>query len=520
MASNCARRADPGVDVRPALTARLAIPSESWRIEAVSDPLIGRVLGQRVMLVELLGSGGMGQVYRGHHLGLDLGVAVKVLHNPFGSMSERFEREARAVGRLDHPNIVRVLDFGEDATDRLLYLVMELLDGEDLGSAVRRRGLLPLVDVRRIMDQVLSALEAAHEAGVVHRDIKPGNVMLLGDGRGRVKLCDFGIAKMVGPSESEPKLTGTGMPIGTPAYMAPEQALGLPDVGEPADVYACGVMLFELLSGRLPFESGTPMIAMLARVRGDAPRLSSIAPGVDEGLDRLLAWALARDPSQRCPSVAAFREALAGGGAEEPPPAGRGSFSDETGEASAWVVCRGCQLRHRPRPDGRCPKCLERVDGIVAPADLKVIGRGSDVLLGFVGFVVLVVGALMVALLRWTIAWEPRPYEAPTSKAPPPMRTWIDSRPISADGYHYPYGKARIERPHGADRSPDRSVQTEIPIGVEWTPGVGWTNVYGHDRSPDPSVETGLRPAFIEAADRARETRLAEEATRVASPRK
>src|SRR6185436_17734601 len=225
--------------------------------------LIGRTLASKYFIESLVGCGGMGTVYRARQLSLDKWVAVKVLHRDMACEPKfvaRFEREALSSSRLDHPNSLRVLDFGEDAG--LLYLVVEYVEAEDLLAVMNREW--PLSDVRvvHILSQVLAALAVAHDDGIVHRDLKPENILVLAgaDDDGLpvdvVKVCDFGIAKMAARSRDsnafEPRLTVDGLAIGTPDYMSPEQARGEPVDGR-SDLYSVGVVLYHLLAGRTPF---------------------------------------------------------------------------------------------------------------------------------------------------------------------------------------------------------------------------------------------------------------------------
>jgi eukaryotic-like serine/threonine-protein kinase len=213
-----------------------------------TGPLDGRRLGGRYRIGALLASGGMGAVWAAHDLLLDRAVAVKVLGGALagdGRAAERLRREARAAARLEHPGIARVLDLGEH--DGRPYLVMELLEGESLAARIDRAGPMPPGEAARVVAAVADALEAAHAAGVVHRDVKPGNVFLTS--AGEVKVLDFGIAWCA----HDAALT-TGDLLGTAAYLAPERVLGH-RATPAADVYALGVVLYELLAGHRPFEA-------------------------------------------------------------------------------------------------------------------------------------------------------------------------------------------------------------------------------------------------------------------------
>ncbi|MCB9637156.1 MAG: serine/threonine protein kinase, partial [Sandaracinus sp.] len=249
--------------------------------EDARDPLIGRVLEGRYRIDDLLGEGGIGRVYRAMHLKLDRPVALKVLHEGFrnsADVRQRFEREAKTLSALRHPNVVTITDYGVE--DDLPFLVMELVEGRDLDQLLEsREELLPIGRVLGLMAQVLRSLAQAHGMGIIHRDLKPGNALLqvLPDGSDHVEVLDFGLAKFVDDAPaavSSPKLTRAGTVVGTPAYMAPEQASrGTCDAR--TDVYAAGVMLFELLTGELPFPMQDPAAMLRAHLVQTPPKLRS-----------------------------------------------------------------------------------------------------------------------------------------------------------------------------------------------------------------------------------------------------
>ena len=249
----------------------------------------------------LLATGGMGEVWAARDLLLDRAVAVKVLGGALagdGRAAERLRREARAAARLEHPSIARVLDLGEQ--DGRPYLVMELLEGESLAARIDRAGAMAPPEAARVVAAVADALEAAHRAGVVHRDVKPGNVFLTSDGE--VKVLDFGIASAAG----EAALT-TGEMLGTPAYLAPERVLGHPAT-PAADIYALGVVLYELLAGRRPFDDGSEIELAMAHVHAHPAPLALAAPSAPPFLVAACEQAMAKDPSARPPSAAAFAQ--------------------------------------------------------------------------------------------------------------------------------------------------------------------------------------------------------------------
>jgi serine/threonine protein kinase len=260
--------------------------------------MVGRTVG-RCRIERLLGVGGMGAVYQGTHEALQIPVAVKVLGgaNADGTlapeMAERFLREAQLAASLRHPNIVRVLDANIDQGDP--FIIMELLPGSSLAALLRHRGVLSVDEARHLGRQVAEALAHAHARGVIHRDIKPDNVMVAPDGT--AVLTDFGIASMV--MSQQRRLTRQGSVVGTPWYLAPEQARGDANVDARADIYALGVMLYELLTAALPFDGTDGMQQMVARLTQDPVPLARRRQDLPSGLVALVGRMLAREPDQR-----------------------------------------------------------------------------------------------------------------------------------------------------------------------------------------------------------------------------
>ncbi len=260
----------------------------------LTDPLVDRVLDRRYAVEARIARGGMASVYLAVDRRLDRRVAVKVMHPGLADDHDfvaRFNREARAAASLSHPDVVAVYDQGTDAGHA--FLVMEYVPGATLRSVLRERGRLTPGEALAVMDHVLAALGAAHHAGLVHRDVKPENVLITADAR--VKVADFGLARAI----AETTLTGSGgLLLGTVAYLAPEQVeRGVSDAR--TDVYSAGVMLYELLTGRPPFTGDTPIAVAYQRVREPVPAPSASAPGVPPEIDRLVAAATALDPADR-----------------------------------------------------------------------------------------------------------------------------------------------------------------------------------------------------------------------------
>tara|TARA_B100001750_G_scaffold71684_1_gene57202 strand:- start:1516 stop:3198 length:1683 start_codon:yes stop_codon:yes gene_type:complete len=264
----------------------------------MTDPRIGAVLGGRYTLVEVLGRGGMGTVYRARHAGERL-VAIKVLHDRFAddaALRERLEREARSTKQLAHPNIVEVMDFG--LTETLVpYLVMELLQGEPLDQPIKRDGAFELDRALMLGLHLARGLARAHDFGVIHRDVKPENVFVCSsdDGTSVAKLMDFGIALAPG----DRRLTAAGQFLGSPKYTAPERFRAREEITPASDLYALGVVLFEMVAGRLPFASESMAGWVLHHMETVPPELTSVVPGCPPVLSRLVAELLAKEPKHR-----------------------------------------------------------------------------------------------------------------------------------------------------------------------------------------------------------------------------
>lgn len=259
-------------------------------------------------LLSLLGVGGMSEIYRAHDPRLDREVAIKVLPVDLArqpGLLERFRREARVVARLDHPNIMPIYDFGED--DGVLYVVMPLIEGGTLRDRITRHGACALREAATMLYQVALALQEAHQHGLVHRDVKPANILMAPDER--AVLADFGIACVLADPR-EKGITQVGMGIGTAEYMSPEQACGEP-VDHRADVYALGVVLFQALTGRVPFQGADAFATATMQVQAAPLRPRSINPTIPAEVEEIILRALEKDPADRFQSAAAFAVALA-----------------------------------------------------------------------------------------------------------------------------------------------------------------------------------------------------------------
>jgi serine/threonine protein kinase len=271
----------------------------------MADEFIGKNL-DRYHLVERLGEGGMAVVYKAFDATLERNVAIKVIL-PYREHSEefleRFRREAFALARLSHPNILKIFDYGEHEGQP--YLVMEYISGGTLKEWMTSHA-VPWQRSAQLVACIARALEAAHAEGIIHRDVKPANILMTKGGD--PLLSDFGIAKLIQESTETSDLTGTGVGIGTPSYMAPEQMLG--KVDERSDIYALGVIFYEMVTGKLPYKADTPVAALLKKNADALPRPSQYVSGLPESVENILIKALALEPQYRYQTMAAFARAL------------------------------------------------------------------------------------------------------------------------------------------------------------------------------------------------------------------
>jgi serine/threonine-protein kinase len=312
----------------------------------------GGVIAGRYEILDRISEGGMATVFRARRLPEGDVVALKVLREQFASDTEfveRFEREAKAVAALTHPHMVRVYDSGRDGDVR--YIAMEYVEGEDLKSYIRRSGRLHPQRAAEIASQVCDALEFAHAHGVIHRDVKPQNILLTP--AGDVKVTDFGIARAL----SSATITQTGTVLGSVQYLSPEQARG-GTVGRPADLYSLGVVLYEMVTGELPFAGDSPIAIALAHVNQPPPPPRSIVPDLPPSIDGIIQLALAKSPSRRYRSAGEMRR-------------------DLIGETDLWTRVERAQLLEHTPPPTRLPLPARRPPSlalVIALLAIAVIG--------------------------------------------------------------------------------------------------------------------------------------------------
>ncbi|MBA2364367.1 MAG: protein kinase, partial [Chloroflexia bacterium] len=428
------------------------------------------VFAGRYQILSKIGKGAAAEVFRAMDTRLGRPVALKLLREAYSddpSFMQRFHNEARAVARLSHPNIVTVYDF--DSHEDQFFIAMEYMPGPDLKAYLSERGPLPEDEVRTLGSQILRGLGAAHAVGIVHRDMKPHNVLLSADGT--PKVGDFGIAKATG----EPGLTSTGVMFGTPCYLAPEIACGEPATLR-SDLYAVGVMLYELLSGRLPFERDSMLGVVHAHAFEEPSPLSEAAPDVSPGMLAVVRKAMEKDPGKRFASASVMADALTATGVQASPPPPR----------LRPVPARGAQ-GHEGRPAGdSAPEGRRRVP--VIPLLL---------LLGLLGFLVAAAalsrgdnaGRTPVTAIE-TATPEPRAAGLPTSMAGVMARGGATAVRMPARGQ----ASAKVVVPPTNEPRP-----TEEPI-IESEPEVTATiaKPARSTRMPEPTATLATPPSVDE----------------------
>jgi eukaryotic-like serine/threonine-protein kinase len=366
---------------------------QTLRAAAPTTDLVGQVVADRYHVIKKLGEGGMGQVYLAEHVKMGRRSAIKVMnpsmvHDP--DAVARFNREASNASRITHPNVCAIYDFGE-TPEGLIYLAMEFIEGEPLTNLLERDGALPVQRAVGIFMQVADALQAAHDLGIVHRDLKPDNIMIMRsrDGTDVVKVVDFGIAKAVGGDEAGQKVTKTGLVVGTPEFMSPEQLSG-DKVDGRSDLYSLALVFYRTLTGKLPFEAETVQETMIKRLTDEPKPLTATRPDLQfpPGLQPTLDSALTRSPVDRYQSVTKFSSDVAsvvgfqrGTGLATPVPATRADVEGKT-QLLDSAATKAMAARPAPRPAASPSKRRTLVPVILGVVALLGAGGGAIMVWG------------------------------------------------------------------------------------------------------------------------------------------
>ncbi len=317
-------------------TTNTLCPNDGSVLVKTGDTLLGKTLAGKYRIEERISEGGMGTVYRATHILMEKLVAIKVLHPALAADDKivaRFTREAKAASRISHPHALNVTDFGEDESG-IVFLVMEYLRGQTLKQIIREAGSLPLARIVEITRQIAGALDAAHAEGVVHRDLKSDNIMLeeVGtDGGDWAKVLDFGIAKIQEPVGQDPELTAPNLIIGTPQYMSPEQCSQAAEIDQRSDIYSCGIILYEMLTGHVPFTGESATAIMLKHLQEPAPDVRTERADVPPAVAEVVAQALSKRREERQQSAGELALALATA-VETEVPAAAAAQARSTGE--------------------------------------------------------------------------------------------------------------------------------------------------------------------------------------------
>jgi tRNA A-37 threonylcarbamoyl transferase component Bud32 len=399
---------------------------------------IGQLIEGKYRIVRLVGEGGMGSVYEGENVRINRRVAIKVLHAAFvdnAEVMQRFEREAQAAGRIGNDHILEVLDLGS-LPDGDHYIVMEFLDGESLSSRIRSRGRMTAGELTPMIRQILVGLAAAHHVGIVHRDLKPDNIFILREKLGKadfVKIIDFGISKFQPLAGDGMKMTRTGAVMGTPYYMSPEQASGSHEADQRSDLYSIGVMMFEAMTGRVPFDAATFNQLMFKIVLAEVPRVETVVPDIDPAYSSIIAKAMARDVAFRFQDAHEFIQALdnwaARGTAVSLPPPGNlapeGLLAGGT-HAGAQAAALGAGFARTPGPPLKTGGTWEtsQPDLTTSPGLPRKRAGGAGAVVGLlVGFGALAglgLGAYkLLGNTDQTVATAAQPASSPPAEAPP-----------------------------------------------------------------------------------------------------
>ncbi|HXQ72591.1 MAG TPA: protein kinase [Pyrinomonadaceae bacterium] len=469
-------------------------PADGIALETTGDSLVGTTLAGKYRIDERLNEGGMGTVYRATHVLMEKTVAIKVLRPSLAADEKivaRFSREARAASRISHPNALTVTDFGEDENGTV-FLVMEYLSGRTLKKLIRDEGPLPLTRVVEIIRQVGDALNAAHAQGVVHRDLKSDNIMLIDTMAGdHAKVLDFGIAKINEPEgKRDTELTAPNLVIGTPQYMSPEQCSQDSEIDARSDIYSLGVILYEMLVGHVPFTADSPTMVMMKHLQEPVPSVLEERSDLPASIGRVIARAMAKLPANRYQTIAELIEDLtiASGNAQfAPVPAPAAPVSANVPVSDDADEVTMVRTRQEPLPP---PQPVQRRSPVTVPVQGPTSGSMPSgamppppaaasfnplkvIIPSIVGL--LVVFAVIYALKSNSLAEQPNANQPQTTLAADP-----NSQPVQPGAT--PTGKSEQGIPAGGSIAP--------PANVSASPNAN-ANV---DVSPEPVEELSPPP--------------------------
>jgi len=434
--------------------------------DSATDPLARRLtqaLGTSFTLEGEIGRGGMGVVYHARDERLKRKVAVKVLPPELAFREEiriRFLREAETAARLSHPHIVPIHSVGE-GPEGLVYFVMAYVDGESLGARLKRRGRLPPEEARRVLMETADALGAGHALGIVHRDVKPDNILLEGS-RGRTVLTDFGIAKALTSSTGPGTLTATGVAIGTPHYMSPEQAAGDREIDGRSDIYSLGVVGYQMLTGELPFSAPTVPGLLLKQITEQAPYLKDKAPTCPDDLASCVMRSLEKEPEARWPTADALRRALESRSAPpyRPRRTSMARSSTRFGAPPPLPALPAPARDDSPRRRSKRGAVKDPPSQLTASGEPKLVARFRD---GFVSWASVCGGLMLIDLIQggglgWSM-WVAIPWGA-FGLLPGYMKLW-------QTGYSWRDVLHRPAAPDGAEARLGLSKRAHLPASTE-----------------------------------------------------
>ncbi len=380
----------------------------------MTSSLIGQKLG-KYEITELVGRGGMATVYKGYQRDIDRYVAIKVLP-PHPNLDEQFiercQLEARTIARLQHPHILPVFDYGTQ--DNILYLAVAYIRGGSLSDRIDQ-GQMPLLDIENLLRQVATALDYAHRQGVIHRDIKPDNILL--DGEGNALLADFGIVKLL---EEDSRLTATGGLIGTPAYMAPEQAKGQSTVDGLADIYSLGIVVYEMITGQQPYRADSPLQVALQHVTEPPPRITNQRSGLPPALERVMLKVMAKDPQDRYKTATEFAQEFSRAIRQSDPGLYAPGENDEEDGDNTVILTSQDTAQLREKANATQANMAGQTMVTAPPANNSVLLIG----LGIMGLLVVVIVVLLLFVFSGNglggifVADNPTPTDTPPTLAP------------------------------------------------------------------------------------------------------